>query len=137
MRSRWLAIQFLITLSIRLAAQPSTVPLRVQVVDGRDGKPFPNVKLSLSDLSYSVCYGPVKPDESGVYNFRVKPEDYILSAENLDSGHVYHGQLPDGKIELVRVPQDSSGISVVFPFFPRGNFSGFVRDELGEPIRGV
>src|SRR5882724_6671766 len=135
-------IQVLVLCTVLTAVAQSTqpadksIPLAVQVVDSITGKPRHDVDLFLQDFKWSDVAGPMKLDPLGHAVFRVSPGNYILRAEG-SALTAYYGQLPDGLIQTVFIAPEDKSMSLTFAVVSPASLSGYVRDELGDPIQNL
>jgi hypothetical protein len=113
-----------------------TMLLTVHVIDAVTAKALHDVDLYLHDAKWADVAGPVKTDFLGNAEFRIPPGNYILGAE-VAGLSIYYGQLPAGVIRTVFVAPEDKAKSITFPVASPGSLSGYVRDELGEPIQNV
>jgi len=72
----------------------------------------------------------------GNAEFRIRPGNYILRGQRA-AFTVYYGQLPDGEIQTVFIALEDKAKSVTFPVAWPGSLSGYVRDELGDPVPNI
>ncbi|MEP6961678.1 MAG: carboxypeptidase-like regulatory domain-containing protein, partial [Acidobacteriota bacterium] len=117
-----------------------TSPVRIDVVDSVTGSPFPGVDIQLFNVAtmpWLLVFGPVRPNAAGFVEAQLPPGRYHLTADRPDLGTVSWGQLPRGWTHDVVVPKDGAPVQVVFRIAPAAAVHGVVRDELGEPLRGV